>query len=191
MPPISELCTLYVMSGEYPRTLHHRRSFLSRVLKNMGKPLDSINTLSNNEWGKPGIENGPYFNISHSNNMSVGISTTNCEIGIDIEKIIPRNLNKWQSCMTDSEWQRIFETEHALTTFYQYWTAKEAIGKAYGCGLDITNTEIRIDLKEGCIRQSHYFLTKIELGDSFTGFVACERKADIIETVQIGNRPKY
>lgn len=97
--------------------------------------------FSENQYGKPYLLNNPslYFNMSHSFDYAAYIFSLSHEVGIDIE---------WINCGIDvaklvqdllcpSECKRFYalslpEQQH---TFYELWTKKEAIVKAFGQGL--------------------------------------------------------
>ncbi len=123
-----------------------------------GLKLSSLNILKS-KYGKPYFENGPFFNISHSGNYSiVGISNEN--VGIDIEfteKIL--NLGDFKACFNPNE---DFDNH-----FYNYWTAKEAILKYDGIGLneEMKNVSIDNDFQKGIYNQKQYFLKQVKVNN--------------------------
>ena len=86
------------------------------------------------------------FNISHSKDMVV-CAISDAPIGIDIEKIRPKNLKISKRFLSSDELLYIFgklpteedfavsEDVSVLTRFYECWTKKEAYGKCTGEGL--------------------------------------------------------
>lgn len=85
--------------------------------------------FSYNEHGKPFIQGGPYFSISHCRE-GIAVAVDDAPIGIDIESIrhadealIARTMNKEEQMGMDD---RIFTC---------LWTQKEAIVKAKGIGI--------------------------------------------------------
>ena len=82
-----------------------------------------------NEHGKPYLENGPYFSISHCKE-GIAVAIDDHPIGIDIEHIrhadsdlIARVMNKEERVGMDDR------------KFTRLWTQKEAIVKAEGTGI--------------------------------------------------------
>lgn len=90
------------------------------------------------EHGKPFIMGNPKFrfNISHTKSaIAVAFSNTDCDIGIDIEK-----MNKLEACIakrffTCIEQKYILSHENSLQAFYEVWTKKESYLKCIGLGL--------------------------------------------------------
>jgi 4'-phosphopantetheinyl transferase len=89
--------------------------------------------------GKPSIDGGPEFNLSHSSALAILGVSRDGPLGIDIEK--PRQIE-------DSVARHHFSpTEYAdlnrmpagdwLEGFYRCWTRKEAVIKASGLGLSM------------------------------------------------------
>ena len=109
-----------------------------RILSFMtGLMLDKIigvsdeNSLLYSENGKPYVEHGPFFSISHSGKIAV-LAVSEKEIGVDIEK--PRNIDKniVKRCFTVEEAKF---TEDFSERFTRIWTLKEAVSKFFGEGL--------------------------------------------------------
>lgn len=82
--------------------------------------------------GKPYAKGLPvYFNISHSGDYAV-CAVSDCEIGIDIEKIKPVNMRTAEKFATDGEKEYIYSCKNG---FFEIWTLKEAYFKCIGTGL--------------------------------------------------------
>lgn len=86
--------------------------------------------------GKPTADNlNIYFNISHSDNM-VACGVSKVEIGIDIEKIRPINLNIADKICLENELEYIYKNKDEQTNrLFEIWTGKEAVFKYHGTGL--------------------------------------------------------
>lgn len=79
------------------------------------------------EKGKPYVKGLPvYFNISHSGDYAV-CAVSDCEIGIDIEKIKPVNMRAAEKFATDDE-KNI--SAPAKTVFLKYGLLKKRISSA-------------------------------------------------------------
>lgn len=116
---------------------------------------ESIEHMDYQKSGKPFLK-GVYFSISHTTDRVVCAITTLGEVGIDIEKQQPVNLEHFKSWFTGIEWDDILNADEPLNRFFWYWTRKESIIKALGVNL------------------SH--LNKIELSTSSNQFVFGDRK---------------
>lgn len=82
-----------------------------------------------NEHGKPFIEAGPHFSISHCKE-GIAVAVDDEQIGIDIESI--RHADESLILRTMNEQERQNMDDRAFT---RLWTQKEAIVKAQGTGI--------------------------------------------------------
>lgn len=111
------------------------------LLKNLLKKHYKIDykdlTFYLNKYNKPYIKNkNIYFNISHSYNY-VAVAISNKEIGTDIEKIRPTNINTINYFATDNEIKYILEDKTKITRrLFTIYTLKEAYFKMKGTNLD-------------------------------------------------------
>ena len=85
--------------------------------------------------GKP-LSNDKYFNIAHSKGVVVYVEELAHPIGIDIEVIRPSDENLRKYISSEEECECIKDDE----TFFEIWTNKESLAKAYGSGL---NTNVK------------------------------------------------
>ncbi len=118
---------------------------LKELLKKNKINYNNINYYIN-EDGKPYLlNNSTYFNISHSYDYVI-VTTSNKEIGIDIEKIRKTKLNVINRFATIKEKEYILSSnEDILKRLFQIYTLKEAYFKMKGTNLkDILNVEFEI-----------------------------------------------
>src|SRR4030095_15325835 len=92
--------------------------------------------LKYTQYGRPYIEHGADFNISHSTSYVVCALSTDGKIGIDIEEIKAIPINDFKEEFSKEEWRMITASDDKYFWFYYYWTAKEAVIKAEGKGLN-------------------------------------------------------
>ena len=87
-----------------------------------------------NEHGKPYLEGGPYFSISHCK-AGIAVAIDDQPIGIDIEIIRHANEDLIERTMNEAE--RLWVMGYGLQdrAFTRLWTQKEAIVKAEGMGI--------------------------------------------------------
>ena len=89
-----------------------------------------------NEYGKPYIEGGPYFSISHCKE-GIAVAIDDQPIGIDIEAIRHAETDLIERTMNEEE-IRLIANSPQLTAdreFTRLWTQKEAVVKAQGVGI--------------------------------------------------------
>jgi 4'-phosphopantetheinyl transferase len=106
--------------------------------------VDTLNHISVSENGRPLLEGGIDFNISHSGGYVVCAASRDARVGIDIERMKPIELLDFKESFTPNQWDKIEKAPDALTTFYMYWTAKESVLKADGRGIAISLRAIDI-----------------------------------------------
>lgn len=83
------------------------------------------------EFGKPHLQNSDwYISISHSHGKSAAIASTNI-CGIDIQFIVPKIERIAPKFMREEEMNSLNDSQQLLQ-LHIYWTAKEALYKAYG-----------------------------------------------------------
>lgn len=75
---------------------------------------------------------GTYWSISHKTRYVAGVVSSS-PVGIDLEKIAPRENGLFDYLADEAEWGLAGNRE--WETFFRYWTAKEAVLKATGAGL--------------------------------------------------------
>ena len=83
-----------------------------------------------NEHGKPYIEGGPFFSISHCKE-AIAVALDDQPIGIDVEAIRNVDQDLILRTMNEEEQKQI----HSNRDFTRLWTQKEAIVKAQGVGI--------------------------------------------------------
>lgn len=115
-----------------------------------------------NRFGKPYLKNfkNLYFNISHSNNITVCCIDTK-EVGIDIEMIRPLNKFALKKVLSCSEKLQLYKSERKDEMFFKFWTLKESFVKNIGQGISypLKSVEFEFD-KSGkiqCSLKGFYF----------------------------------
>ena len=88
-----------------------------------------------NEHGKPFIEGGLHFSISHCKE-GIAVVVDDEPIGIDIEHIRLASDDLIERVMNEEEQRLIAEASAPDRAFTKLWTQKEAIVKAEGTGIE-------------------------------------------------------
>src|SRR6476619_4857968 len=125
---------------------------LKRGLEELGLDSDLIG-LKYTQYGRPYLDHAPDFNISHSTCYVVCGITTNGKIGIDIEGIKATPIDEFKEQFSKEEWNLITTSDDKYFWFYYYWTAKEAVIKAEGKGLNFPLKNVII--KDGKTKIEH------------------------------------
>jgi 4'-phosphopantetheinyl transferase len=110
--------------------------------------------IERSEFGKPFLLDFPQwqFNVSHSGEKLLIAVSFEMPVGIDIEKIKPRNalnglVKKCFSLAEQNYWFDLPETEKT-TVFYDFWTRKEAVVKGIGRGIVLGLNRCEIDVNQ-------------------------------------------
>jgi len=91
-----------------------------------------LGRLGKDSHGVPRPSNGWYWSVAHKPVYVAGVAGPG-PLGIDIEPVQPRSRNLFNKIADQREWGLGSEEEWHL--FYRFWTAKEAVLKAVGMGL--------------------------------------------------------
>ncbi|WP_081745975.1 4'-phosphopantetheinyl transferase superfamily protein [Paenibacillus sp. FSL K6-1122] len=98
-------------------------------------------SFTRNSYGKPSLSHHSdvQFNVSHSGDWIALISGSTDELGVDVEKIAPIDMQIAERFFSPKESQFLAAEpdDRRLETFYRLWTLKESYIKAVGMGLSI------------------------------------------------------
>jgi 4'-phosphopantetheinyl transferase len=160
---------------------------LYKLLGEIGADGKDLSGLTYSANGKPMLEGaGVSFNISHSGNYVVCAMTNQQQIGVDIEKIEEIDLDKLSCALSRNEFNFIQRSQRKSYEFFKIWTAKEAILKAKGLGIqrDMTGFEI---LHNGVwlFQQELFFLTEMEIDPGYCCMVATTTRPGEIQLTEL------
>ena len=105
---------------------------LMELLSREGIP--NMPTWRYNEYGKPYLEHGPYFSISHCKH-AILVAISDREIGVDVESIRRTDDSLVRRTMNEAEQARIASAPDPQRAFIALWTRKEAVVKMRGTGI--------------------------------------------------------
>lgn len=146
------------------------RLLLKQALLKSGLPAQQLEAMQYTSTAKPYLPE-LHFSISHSQEWVACAFSKEQAVGLDVE--VPRSINKahFRHCFSLKEWDDI-TAEEGWHTFYQYWTAKEAVLKANGLDLGHLLDMTLVDLKEAYVKlpqeeqASHWQLQHFSLEQS-------------------------
>jgi len=148
---------------------------LKKGLEDLGQDFD-LQNLKYTEYGRPYLEDNANFNISHTNNFVVCAISTEYKIGIDVEEIMPISIFDFKNEFSDEEWNFILNSENKYYNFFYYWTAKEAVIKADGKGLNIPLKKLTMKNNRIKFEGMTWFIKTINLFDNFIIQLASEKE---------------
>lgn len=135
-----------------------------------------------NEYGKPFLSDGRFFNISHSGDY-VLFALSDSEIGCDIEQFHYVNaVRTGRTVFTDDEMNLLLSGTDRLGTFFNLWTKKESLLKCMGEGFhrSAKSVDVRSDVFEE--KGKSYFMKTWNFSD-YTVSV-CSEKKDFPEFIE-------
>lgn len=149
--------------------------------------------ITRNQYGKPYLSDYPEvaFNLSHTANKLAVVIGFNCQLGVDIEQVKPRdNVTALVArCFAEEEqayWQQQPMAEK-LRAFYRLWVRKEALVKAIGrgialglsqCVINPENPSRLLRLPAGYGRPEDWLIGDIDYGEAVCGAWAI--KANVV-----------
>jgi 4'-phosphopantetheinyl transferase len=109
------------------------KPLLDRAFLTVDQPVNVPNFTALRNTQFPNIQ----FNLSHSQDLAVYGVTLDRPLGIDVEYLRPLKdtLSLAKRWFTPKEYTEILQHPDPTTTFFRFWTAKEAYLKATGAGL--------------------------------------------------------
>ena len=156
--------------------------------------MQKFQSLEISHHGKPFIQGGPEFNISHSEGMVVVAVTRQGAIGIDVEKI--RAIDISDFCQYVPEVANLHEnntSEQVNVLFFDCWTRKEAVLKGCGKGLLAPLDQVVLKENTALFCDTTWFLEKQLLDEKYCCYVATDQPLEhvAIEYVNLMNDTSF
>lgn len=150
-----------------------------------------LTDIQYNKCGKPFILGFPHFNISHSGNIVVFVSSEH-KIGIDVELVKDIDVDDFKLQMTNSEWNKIQFSLNKTAAFYEYWTQKEAVIKANGKGLNIPLKSFEINSGLTLIEEEKFYVKKVPIDQNYMCHLAIKSifQSDIFFDIEMIRYPQ-
>jgi 4'-phosphopantetheinyl transferase len=144
-----------------------------------------LQDLRFNSFGKPYLENAPDFNLTHSGNLVACAIASEGNAGLDVEQVVPQEYTLFKESFTNHEWKNIEESEDPLTQFYTFWTIKEAVIKANGCGHNVSLKRISIQKDFAEMGIEKWFFKKVSISKEYIMHIASDKKISEVEVIRI------
>lgn len=103
------------------------------------------------EHGKPTLRDYPHihFNMSHCQKAVICV-ISDAPIGVDIERVRKQNASLTDYTMNEEEIEQIEASDQPEMMFTRLWTAKEAVLKLQGTGIqDTLKDSLKLALEQG------------------------------------------
>ena len=152
--------------------------------------LRKFRSLKLSQFGKPFINGGPEFNISHSEDIVVLALTQHQAIGIDIEKIRPVDKDDFVKELPEIiSFYENREADQANHLFFECWTKKEAVLKANGRGLFVPLKDVVLRGDRACIGKSIWFIEQVSIDEGYCCHVATQKPLEdvLVQCVDLMN----
>jgi 4'-phosphopantetheinyl transferase len=154
--------------------------------RSSGLPDFELSRLHFGDRIKPGWPGAIHdFNLTHSGSLLACALTDNGRIGIDVEYLRPSHdeARMFEQILSPQETP---PADSGLSTFFQYWTGKEAVIKAEVSGGVWDMPEVHLQGTRGYYKDTAWRLYPLELVPGYAACVACDRVQEIrVEAVAL------
>ncbi|NOU16647.1 MAG: 4'-phosphopantetheinyl transferase superfamily protein [Bacteroidales bacterium] len=146
---------------------------LIEALKRHGIENDIWNYVEYNSYDRPYLTLNEYdFNITHSGNYVACAIGKNIRLGIDIEENRDVNLKHFDTVMTPSQWNKIYNANYPLKEFFKYWTIKESVIKADGRGFAIPLDKLEVKNNTVQYDDKSWLVQELKIGSNYSAALA-------------------
>jgi 4'-phosphopantetheinyl transferase len=139
---------------------------LKTLFNERGLPASGI---AYGEFGKPYIEGGPFFSISHSGDYAL-LAADDFPVGIDIEKWTDRDYPALARTAFHRDEAAAVERNPSARVFFDLWTLKESYIKMLGRGLAEDMTGFCVSIHKNIAILNRDPSLYLRLYDCFEGY---------------------
>ena len=129
--------------------------------------------IKEKENKKPYLENGPYFNISHSGEFAVLAICESCDIGVDIEQVNEKKINAIKFTLNEDE-----KKINNVNDLFRMWSNKESLIKCMSSNLNDIRKLNGLPLEGYRSVNSEDYYTKSVIYEGYSLSVTLHTKAD-------------
>lgn len=130
-----------------------------------------LSDVKYSSYGRPYISDSFDFNISHSGDYVVCVFAENAKIGVDVEKIKEINYLEFKEVFSQQELAEIENSKDILTSFYKYWSIKEAVSKVDGRGIAVLS-KVKINADQAFLEGKKFKFKNVTFDQDYTLIVA-------------------
>lgn len=161
------------------------RLLLAEGLKRFGYTASATSGTRPDAHGRPILESGVDFNLSHSGRYVVCAMSERVRVGIDIEKRKEFCFTDLADCFSAEEWEEMAKSGNREAAFYDFWTMKESVLKGDGRGLSIPMGQVVI--KDNLVRLdgTTWFLKELNFGPDYSCHLATNAECPSIEMQKV------
>ncbi|MGI8637290.1 MAG: 4'-phosphopantetheinyl transferase family protein, partial [Segetibacter sp.] len=146
---------------------------LAKLLEKHGYSRKLLKEIRYSEYKRPYLaEVEVDFNVSHSGDFVICAFSTDQKIGVDIELFQKIDLSIYNYILNNDDRKSVEMSKDKYSTFFDIWSAKEAILKAHGCGLVNDLDKLEVNNETGFFENTIYHLKKLEIHPSYSSIVA-------------------
>lgn len=147
---------------------------LNQAIEN-SKFEQSLSNLSYTNRGKPFFKHSNFqFNISHSGDYVVLVTSNGQLCGIDIEMHREINWVNFKRNFTSKEWEVILNAENSTTQFFHFWAIKESIIKADGRGVAVLGKTEILSEEEAICDEKLWNIKPFQLIEEYSSCIAID-----------------
>jgi 4'-phosphopantetheinyl transferase len=164
--------------------------FRALCMKCTDTAMQKFQSQEVSQYGRPFIAGGPDFNISHSGDIVVLALAENGLVGIDIEEIRLVNVEDYLRQIPEiTNVHEKLDVSHANNFFFDCWTKKEAVLKAYGEGLLAPLEYVVLKEDTAHFLETSWFTKKMIIEEGYCCHVATDQpvKQLAVERVDLLN----
>jgi len=152
------------------------RLLLLHGLANLNRNDIKLDHIMYTDSGKPYfIDSSISFSISHSGDWAFCAIGLNCTVGIDIERKNDINFSNFQSVVSAAENDKLENAINKKDLFYSFWTTKEAIVKADGCGVATNLSAIEATEKSIIFNARQWHLQQYHMVPGYAICLVCDQ----------------
>lgn len=149
--------------------------------------MEKLRSMTVGQHGKPCIQGGPEFNISHSEGLVVLAVSEQGTLGIDLEKIRDINIKDFLRYVPEVADLHLHHTpEQVKDLFFDCWTQKEAVLKGSGKGLLAPLDQVVLQGNTSILYDTTWHLKKLLLDKRYCCHIATNQPLEHV-TVEFVN----
>ncbi|MDR1917281.1 MAG: 4'-phosphopantetheinyl transferase superfamily protein [Synergistaceae bacterium] len=136
---------------KYTREEDRMRSLAAGMLLEEALGARKVGAIFIGKYGKPRVEDGPHFNISHSGDY-VLLAVNDAPVGIDIELWTDEDCSALADAAFHEDERALLGRSPSARSFFDLWTLKESYIKMLGTGLSTDTKSFKVIIEGDAAR---------------------------------------